>query len=356
MKSLFTFPCLLILLLGCQQQKQISIEPDFKPEAKAFIQLTAQNLPDTFDIYLKVYKILPEGIEKPEKVRIWGNKSVYLQFPLDRPTKTVLAVGDSLLTCFAAPNDTTILSISVNMQQEQVFLFRGATAPLNRYYQEKSKKLGYRNLNLQFEKLMYEPMDMRKLRHEINKISKREKRFLESYSSKNSLPAWFLDYEQAETDYLTAGYLLLVPQYYQTSTIPLRSVPDSYYRFLQEIKVQSPEALLSGKYFFFLDQYFAIGEDRSGYENLDGYERILQIHRQRIGKANEHLDGRVKEIYLAHLLSGLLPHLPAGYPLDSLLHTYQLENSALLNFRNLLAPDTTTPGATLAADSRAPNF
>ena len=357
MKATFFLSCLVLLLSSCLQNKQESIRPAYVTDSKAVIKLIAQNIPDTANIYFQLHKLLPEGMEKPDKIQLWGNRTAYIHFSIDRPTKAELAIGDSVINCFTAPADTTTILLSFNPQRQPILSFKGATAPFNQYYQEKSKKLGYQNMNRQFDYLRHDNMNMRKFRQGVEKISKREKRFLETYSSKHPLPSWFLEYEQAEIEYFTTGYLLQIPSYYQTFNLPIGAIPDSYYSFLKKVEVNNPKAVLSGGYFFFLSQYFLQNESADQWEGLSGYKRSLVFSNIMLKKANQHLSGPVREVFLSHQLSRLLPRLPASYPLDSILTAFQLQDSGLFDYKR--TSDTSASSLAnrkLLAGDTVPNF
>ena len=357
MKATFIFFSCLLLLTSCFQQKQHLITPAYSPESKAVIKVEAQNLADTTDIYFRVIRIMPEGVEKPAKVSVWKNSTAYISFSLERPANGALAVGDSIFHCFVAPNDTTVIQLSFDSLKEPLLTFKGATAPFNKYFQEKSKRLGYINMNTQFEYLRHDNMDMRKFKQGVLKISKREERFLETYSKKHPLPAWFVELEKAEIEYFTAGYLLQIPSYYQTFNLPLGSIPPSYYTFLNKLKVDNPKAVLSKGYFFFLNQYFLQNESAAQWEGLSGYKRSLVFSNILQKKANQHLSGQSRELFLNYQLSKLIPRLPASYPLDSLLAVYQLAGSAVVDHSKLFAASKSPEsGRALVAGDTVPNF
>lgn len=357
MKAIITFFSCILLLTSCHQQKQQLTAPVYSPESKAVIKVAAQNLADTTDIFFRVTRILPGGVEQPAKVSVWGNSTAYINFSLERPANGALAVGDSIFHCFVAPNDTTTVQLSFTNSAKPLLSFKGTTAPFNQYFQAKSKRLGYINMNMQFEYLRHDNMDMRKFKQEVLKISKREKRFLETYSKKHPLPGWFVELEKAEIEYLTAGYLLQIPSYYQTFDLPLGPIPDSYYTFLNKLEVDNPKAVFSSGYLFFLNQYFLQNESAKQWEGLSGYKRSLVFSDILLKKATQHLSGQARALFLNYQLAKLVPKLPASYPLDSLLTAYQLQNSAIFDHRSLFAGSKSPePGKALAAGDTVPNF
>ena len=134
------------------------------------------------------------------------------------------------------------------------------------------------------------------------------------------LPEWFLDYERSEIIYVGAGY--------KTAMLPSNkrvhyfrdSIPDDYYDFLNQIKIDNPKAVLSSQYFSFLDEYFLKGLPVTETNQLSGFSKVNRMMVHRLDQSKVQLSGDIKDLYHKSNFSALIEYYSDSLAIDSLAH------------------------------------
>lgn len=356
---LFIFFLISVLFLtSCIQSAEQEYKPEFKPNSEAWIQVNAENVKDTLYLNARTYTTIPSDmIWAKEKIKATKPGSYFLNVLVDRPYGGELSINESVFKCFLLPGDTTVLNLSFRKGKPHL-IFEGSTSPFNNYYQAKVKNLGYTSSNYQINTFREGKVDMALFKKQVLSLEKNEIHFLEQYIKENNLPEWFIENEIAQIQYLSAFWLLMLPEHNKSNNLPTTQLPQDYYNFLDEVKIDNDKALFSSTYFDFLYYYFMNGEKKESIESASGYHRTILSNSMLLPKAEKELSGQARTIYQHYLLTRLIKELPSTYPLDSLLAAYQIQDTSFIDYRKLLYQNTSTvkERKKLVKDDVAPNF
>lgn len=358
MRNFFYFLFPFLFITGCTQSSDAGYKPAFKPNAEAWIRINAENVKDTLYLNARTATKIPsERIWAKEKVKAIKPGSYFLNVLVDRPYEGELSINDSVFKCFLLPGDTTVLHLSIRKGKPHL-RFEGSTSPFNTYYQAKVKNLGYTSANAQINTFREGKVDMALFKEQVLSLEENEIHFLEQYLNENKLPEWFVANEIAEIQYLSAFWLLMLPQHNKSNNLPATSLPQDYYNFLAEVKIDNDKAIFSSTYFTFLYYYFMNGEDKEAIESASGYHRTILSNSLLLPKAEKELSGKARTIYRHYLLARLVKELPSTYPLDSLLAAYHIQDTSFIDYGKLLHQKTgnVKENTKLVRGDVAPNF
>ncbi len=92
----------------------------------------------------------------------------------------------------------------------------------------------------------------------IDSVVSNERDLLRSYLHEKPLPNWFVTHEKAEIEYAGLGFKIVIPKYNEQFSVFEDQLPDQYYAFLSDVLINNPEAITSGNYLQFLNDYFMV--------------------------------------------------------------------------------------------------
>lgn len=358
MRLLIFFLVSILFLTGCAQSGEEDYRPEFKPNSEAWILINAENVKDTLYLNALTYTEIPsDRVWAKQKVKATKPGSYLLNVLVDRPYEGILSINDSTFKCFLLPADTTVLNL--NFREGKPHLsFKGSTSHYNNYYQAKVKNLGYTSSNSQINTFREGKVDMALFKEQVLTLERNELHFLKQYLKESKLPEWFVENEIAQIKYLSAFWLLMLPEHNKSNNLPATRLPQDYYNFLDEVKVDNDKAIFSSNYFGFLYHYFMKGENKESIVNASGHHRTILSNSLLLPKAEKELSGKARTIYQHYLLANLVKKLPSSYPLDSLLTAYHIKDTSFLNYRKLLYQnaDVVKESKKLAKGDLAPNF
>lgn len=358
MRTFLCFFLSVLSLISCKQSNNENYIPGYAPDSEAWIQVNTENLKDTLHLNARTFTLLPSNMRwAKKKVKATKSGSYFSNVAVDRPLEGEVAINDSIFKCYLIPDDTTIINLTFRNDKPHLS-FQGRTSPFNNYYQAKVKNLRYRNSNSRINSFRTGKVDMRIFKEQVLSLEANEIFFLEEYVKEHQLPLWFAENEIANIQYLSAFWLLYLPEYNKANNLPSTTLPQDYYNFLDEVKVGNDKAIFSSNYFSFLDYYFMDGEDRKPLENASGYHRTIMSNSLLLPKAEKELNGKAREIYQHYLLANLINKLPSTYPLDSLLAAYHIQDTSLVDYEKLLYQNNGNEEANrkLVKSDLAPNF
>lgn len=358
MRTFLYFLLLFLLSIACKQGNNLNYIPEYKFNSEAWIQVNAENIKDTLSLNARTHTILPSGMMwAKKKIEATESGTYFLNVEIDRPVDGELAINDSIFKCFLIPDDTTIVNLTYKNNKPHLS-FEGNTTSFNNYYQAKLKDLGYRSSNSQINAFRAGKVDMGLFKEKVLALQANEISFLEEYVKENHLPSWFIEYETANMQYLSAFWLLLLPEYNIANNLPSTPLPNNYYSFLEQVKIDNSKAIFSSVYFSFLDYYFLKGEDRKPLEKVSGYHWTSLYNSLLLPKVEKELSGKAREIYQYHLLTNLIKKLPSTYPLDSLLSAYNIQDTSLVGYAKHLYQSSSRESVNkkLLKGDLAPNF
>jgi len=313
----------LMIIIGCTSKNQF--QPEYHPFSTSSIKVTFQSPPkDTVNIIAFSEPVIPHKPQRSKTEIISKKGDYYLTIAIDRPSVGFINLNKELYRIFIVPNDTVEINVTPNLE----FNFYGHWSEINGYYLNKRDSMGYVNTFEPFNTVMTSNATYNKIRDNTNSIVSSELDFLNDYFSKNSLPDWFIKYEKSEIIYSGAFFKLLVVSYNKSFNTFNDNIPIDYYEFLNNLRIDNPDAIFSGNYFNFLDEYFRIELDEDGSNNLSGLEsiRLRNKHIRRNYKGI--LSPKIENIYNQILFSEELQYLSDTTKIDSLALAYGIANNS----------------------------
>lgn len=315
----------LLFVAGCISEGE-KHKYDYTPFAISVIHLSfAKDLPDTISIHGSNFTNIPPGGNQTRKLSVIHAGDYHLDIEVDRPAKSFLNIGDEKLNIFLFPRDTTHITVTPEDGRLE-FSFKGRAEALNRYYLQKKKTLGYTDIRFPFIAALSPWTTYDSLKANADSVVNRELSFFEKYISSVELPSWFTEYERAEIVYAGAGFKTQMPNANQIQKYFSDSLPNDYYTFLDEVKVNNPTAILSSYYFWFLNDYFGNTLSIMETRQLSNFERLSKYQANALTASEKALSGDTRELYHKNLFSHLIQYYSDSLQIDSLASAFQVKD------------------------------
>lgn len=306
--------------------KEQDFIPEYKPFSTAIIELQVSGNPlDT--LYAEVTSIqnIPRKSGESGEIMITSEGKYHLLVEVDRPAQSHLSLNDTIFNIITRPNDTTF--IIVNRAGRLMELqFMGRDKKINEYLFAKKKALGYADMRMPLNKRLTSKTKYHQILSNTDSLVNRELNFLDQYQAQTKLPEWFVQYENAEIEYMGAGFKLAMTTNNEILGYFEDALPSNYYDFLSSVDVDNEKAILSAKYYWFLDDYFMQGLAYKEFEQLAGYARASKILGHQHSKAKNRLSGQVKNIYNQYMFSTIVQKLSDTLKIDSIAREFEIEN------------------------------
>ncbi|MGD1891235.1 MAG: TlpA family protein disulfide reductase [Cyclobacteriaceae bacterium] len=300
-----TIGILLAFLSACSSGSLEHIK--YQPFSTSVIKITFDFVPaDT--VYLEAVTVnnIPEQGRRSEVIPVSKKGSYFLTLTNDRPASATFALDDQEYNVIILPDDTVDMSVRAPAGNLDIN-FNGKWAEVNEYYKAKRNGLGYADLSVPFNRQLPSLTSYQKISSVIDSLVNSEYKFLEGYVEKQKLPAWFIQYEEAEIRYLGLGFKTFLPRYIAMSNFSEKDPPDQYFDFVKKDDINNPSATASSHYFPFLTEYFLRNLSSAEYNELmSGPEGIDKIHSHILQQSKSELTGRVKELYHRYLFSSAI--------------------------------------------------
>jgi thiol-disulfide isomerase/thioredoxin len=216
--------------------------------------------------------------------------------------------------------------------------FQGGGKEINEYLLAKRQTLGYHDLRGPSFYVMKPRAIYNQILIKIDSMVKIELDFLETYLGHRNLPDWFIQYETAEIEYLGAGYKGAVPKTNELFNYFEDTLPSNYFDFLSSITINNEKAILSTKYFMFLDDYF-LRDSPKEFDHLGGYARAVAMGAYTHRKSKEMLSGQAADIYNQILFSRIARRTSDSSKTDSLAKAFGIGD--VDKFKTLVGRDAT---------------
>ena len=339
--------CIISLLLGACALENSEEAIRYQPFSTSVIKVTFESAAED-TLYLKASTLnnIPRAGQKSEKIPVISKGSYFLSLTNDRPTTAFLDIGDQRHNVIIFPGDT----VGVEVVGKEVNLSFSVTGvAINRYYQAKKTRLGYTDIRRPLNAPLSSLASYQLILNTSDSIINHERNFLKEYLRENSLPNWFINHEKAEVEYAGAGFKMIIPKYNEQFPVFEDQLPDQYYAFLNDVLINNPEAITSGKYLQFLDDYFMQDLPSDEFNGLAGLEKHLTIDRHTLPLSQAQLSGEVQDVYHRYKLSSILKYLSDSATINSLAKLYQVTD-----YQSLLKIIETK--ATLRRGDTIPNF
>lgn len=276
---------------------------------------------DTIHVEASANTNVPRGRSDSNILTIIGIGRYYLNIEIDRPVSSQVNIKDEIFNVLIEPNDTVKLTIK-NKENLEID-FEDKYAEINTYYLNKKEKLGYYDIRNPLNKKLTPKSNYNSLKQSVDSITNIELAFLENY--KSNLPDWFMEFEFLEITYSGASFKTMLPNYNKIFKVFSDVLPDNYFNYLEDIPINNPQAILSSKYLWFLDDYF-IREIPEKFNNLSGFERSSKIRSYILTKSKVELSGKVKDIYHKYNFSSMIRFYKDSVEIDSLAKEFELED------------------------------
>ena len=293
---------ILFLLTSCSKTNKFFEDFEFGSQAYIKFLITNCEPPKYFEIYSRhtfPYK------EFKYHVKINQDTIFVVALPSNLYDFSFIKIGDNQYTnIYTIPDDTLIIKLNLDssLNREDKISFEGSSAEICYYFIEKMKNWkktgGY---NYYYDSTI----SISEFAEKVNKNRDNDLKFLNEYSEINDLPDWFVDIEKNSIIYLVASQKLSILNYHWIFYDSTFTPPKNYYSFLDNIKINNPDAILSSSYYRFLANNYRrhIKPNESGFSgNVTSVNTLLN----EINKPNNVLDSRIKDILTGNRLTILL--------------------------------------------------
>jgi len=263
---------LLIFISGCTIERE-KYTPAYAPFSRSVIHLKFNDDPaDSLLVSAFAITNIPKNLSESKVVMVGKSGDYYLNLETDRPSKSLLTVGDKRYNVFLMPEDTAHINVSIPNNEIELG-FYGQAKEINKYYSEKRSRLGYTDTRFPLNERLSSKSTYKLIKQKMDSIINQELLFFKGYASSHKLPEWFLNYEESEIIYMGAGYKTALPHANEMQKYFNDTLPRDYYDYLGKVKVDTPTAILSEQYFSFLNEYFLRSLLVTEFNNLSGFSR-----------------------------------------------------------------------------------
>lgn len=223
---------------------------------------------------------------------------IYVNFNLQWPCYARLQWKDFNQRIFIIPNDTLQLT-----ERQEGIEYTGVTAPMNTYLREKEKALQTTDFIFAKGSLISTSTNLKELKQNVDLLSKKELDFLGDYLQSADLPQWFVDFERSDIQYF-GGVLKLISPGSRSSLMGLEETPpDDYYDFVDELKINNPEAALSVYYFEYLVKLSYYLHQTDSAQAIPSNERASYLFSQGLKFFDRKLTPQLRDYLYAYQLS-----------------------------------------------------
>ena len=302
---------ILILLFNISCQK--NNEPDYLTyhfDKQSIIIL--KYIPDSTEHFI-VGRYLPflspdyvNNYKQTDELILGNKKSFELKYNISIPTQTNLILDSKLwIPIFLIPGDTLFVTLDLSDKNKILnkIKFEGESASIN-YYQTKR----FEHFNESFEdkcaELGRSALSVMELQNSIDSITTVELNFFKNYLKENSLPNWYKNHEMNQIIYRTAFDKMYKINNWKWDHKE-KAVPRNYYNFINNIKINNEDALVSPYYYYFLWQYFDSFLPNEIY-NMNVSERREIVRLKLFEISDSILTGEVKDVFNTFITSQLL--------------------------------------------------
>jgi len=293
---------ILLLLTSCSKTNKFFEDFEFGRQAYLKVIITNYESPKLFEIYSR--HTFPYQVFRYH-VKINQDTNFVVALPSNLYDFSLIRIDNTdYMNIYTIPDDTliVILNLDSRLNREERIKFEGSSAEICYYFIEKYKNwVKTKGYNYYYDSTYSISKYAEKLdNHQYNDLE-----FLNNYHQKNKLPEWFVQREKNVIIYSIAsskiGTLRNHWIFYDSTFTP----PKDYYSFLDNIKINNPDAILSSGYYSFLTNYFFryIKPHESGFS---GNFNSLITSLNEINKTNNELDTRIRDILIGRYITSHL--------------------------------------------------
>lgn len=295
---------------------------DYDPFSMGVVAVTlVSDSPDSIFLTASLMTNIPREGQRSNEIMAAKSGLYYLNVTIDRPSAGFLDFDDERFNLIMLPNDTVYVAAAVDQGRIELS-FSGKGFEINEYYKAKKAYFGYADLRSSIDPIYSSSATYESIRHHVDSLIDTELTFFSDYSTKNELPLWFREYEEAEIRYLGLGMLTQLPHYNEIFELFEDELSDRYYSFIEKEMVDNPKAMQSSRYLWFLDDYFISDLPVTQFKDLSGFLRFNTIHQHILKRSKSELTSEVKALYHKYLFSSMIRFFGDSSSIDSLARVY----------------------------------
>ncbi len=356
MKMISSIMLTLLTVTNCWATPHQSLSSQFKPFSISTIRLILESQPlDTLFAEASANTLIPRGSNTSKVLTLNHIGEYYLNLQVDRPCAATLELNSISYNIVLTPGDTTQVLL-IPAKEKMILQFNGRHSEANRYYLSKKEELGYTDIRIPLNQVVSAGLTYSNLKDKVDAVTSNALHFLEKNKVAYKLPAWFIEYERAEIEYMGAGFKVTMPSHNKTFSYFRDTLPTNYYNFLNTIQVSNASALFSASYIWFLDDYFIKDLPHEAFMDQAGYVRINTIHNHILKNCGNILSPEVKKVYYKYLLSSTIQQFSEPTKKDSLARRYEVSNYQDLIHLKAEREQVDSTTHTLAKGDQVPNI
>jgi len=310
---------LFITFISCSEKSK---KIDFQTKAYATLEIIKKESDqDSISASISHVSILPDDYFNADYVL--NQKSNFIYLPLDRPSKATVNINGLSQNIWVGPNDT----LTIHLSSSGDLNFSGKYIKENQYFRNKRETIGLTDIFEPMNQMVGSLKTYDECKIAVDSLSKIELEFLQNYQGE--IPNSFRDAEEMQISYDAALYKASFPLYNQAMNIIKSPMPDDFYSFVNDLKLNNTSAIPIDSYFSFLTNYFWRDIDQNKLKSLRGKKRVLYLKNHLVDKAIEELRTEIKDYFLAHHITDLIKYYNK-IELDSIAKEWNINSSKKL--------------------------
>lgn len=319
---------LLVFLIGCLDESDRMDKSYWNPivsePQNSILQIQLFNSQaDTIEIDVVPFKIFAFG-NRSDKLFIKDEESHSLSILTNHPAKIRLLIEGKSYFVIQLPDDTTRInydlrkdSIWFNSRNEEINV-------INEYYRK--KEYTDEDFSIAYNEFSKQAANYSSLSRFLDSLYIVYNDFLIDDFRQNDLPLWFENFERAEIQYRILGTKTSFPHINEIFNYFSDSLPANYFAYLDSVKIDNPDAILSGWYYYFLDTYFWVDIPVDSFHHHRGLKRRQILLGHLLKRAKKELKGNVRKIYFQQKFSETVTFYSDTSNLDSLAQQFEIKD------------------------------
>ncbi len=300
------FSMCLFCFLSCSKTKKTDVFTfQFDKQATLIVRSNPNN--NEHSIVGRYLTFLPPDYINNHKfadtLNVNNTDDLILSFKISSPTEASLIIDEYLwLPVFLVPDDTLYMSFDLSDSSKiiQSISFKGKYASINNYKIKRYKKFK-ESFEDKCAALSRSNLSVMELQNAIDSVENIELHFLNNYLEKNTLPNWFINYERNQIIYRAAFDKAVKINSWKWANIE-EKIPNNYYDFINDIKINNEDALISQYYYYFIWTYFNRFLPNDIYK-MEVNERRKIIGAKYLEISDSLLTGEIKDVFNAFIIS-----------------------------------------------------
>lgn len=286
-----------LIIISCSEK---NTKPKFETEAYATLEINLYgHLDDSIEVTITHNSIMPD--ESKRVKQLLSTNSEFIHIEIDRASNADLTLKNKNYRIWLSPNDTTTINLSKSSEIES---FSGKFEKENEYFLAKKKELGFISIVEPFNQILMKQRTYNDIKHIADSLSTIEMNHIQKYEK--NIPEKFKDYEENQISYTSAVLQAQFPLYNQAMNIIEDPLPENFYDFVEELKLNNINAIPTISYYGFLTNYFWKDVDQDIMKTLSGKERSIYLKNHLYFDANEFLEPAIRDYFLTYHLTDMI--------------------------------------------------